>query len=87
MALAGKVVAITGASRGIGRACAEAFARSGSRLALCAASRAPALPVGAQGFGARCDISDAREVALWFSEIAQRLGDIDVQKIHERPQP
>ncbi len=78
MALAGKVVAITGASRGIGRACAEAFAQAGSRLALCAASSAPALPEGAQGFGARCDVADAREVSLWVAEIAQRLGPIDV---------
>jgi len=36
--LAGKLVAITGASSGIGKAAALAFAREGARLALCARS-------------------------------------------------
>jgi len=34
--LSGKIVFITGASSGIGAACAEAFARAGARLLLCA---------------------------------------------------
>jgi len=41
--LAGKVCVITGASRGIGRACAETFAAEGARLGVCALKAAPGL--------------------------------------------
>jgi len=76
------VVAITGASRGIGRACAEAFAAAGARLALCASRSVPELPAGAEGFGARCDVSSAREVEQFMSEVVQKLGAIDVLVIN-----
>src|SRR5690242_161034 len=39
MQIAGKVVLITGASQGIGRACVEAFRRRGAKLALTARSQ------------------------------------------------
>src|SRR5579872_1294069 len=41
-----KVVLITGASEGIGAACADAFRRRGARLALTARSRSKLLQVG-----------------------------------------
>jgi NAD(P)-dependent dehydrogenase (short-subunit alcohol dehydrogenase family) len=40
MKLAGKIVVVTGASRGIGLACAHAFAAEGARVALVSRSRA-----------------------------------------------
>lgn len=39
--MAGRSVIITGASRGIGKATAELFARQGARVVLCARSRRP----------------------------------------------
>jgi len=82
LGLAGKVVAITGASRGIGLACAERFASHGARLALCASRSVPALPAGVEGFGARCDVSDASAVAHFFAEVERRLGSVDVLVIN-----
>ncbi len=52
MDLSGKTVLITGASSGIGRACAEAFAERGSRLLL-AARRTERLETLADGLRAR----------------------------------
>src|SRR4051794_2471947 len=46
--LRGAVVVITGASSGIGRAAALAFAREGSRLALAARGEAPLREIAAQ---------------------------------------
>ena len=75
MALAGKVCVVTGASRGIGRACAETLASAGARIAVCASSSAPDL---AGAFSRRCDVSDAAEVMRFFAEVERQLGAPDV---------
>jgi 3-oxoacyl-[acyl-carrier protein] reductase len=69
---------VTGASRGIGRACAELLAQAGARLALCAVQDAPPLPAGAAGWSGRCDVSDAAQVAAFAAEVETRLGTPDV---------
>ena len=75
MALSGKVCVVTGASRGIGRACAEALASAGARVAACASRSAPDLP-GA--FSRRCDVSNRSEVTRFFAEIERQIGAPDV---------
>jgi 3-oxoacyl-[acyl-carrier protein] reductase len=75
VALSGKVCVVTGASRGIGRACAESLAAGGARLAVCASRSAPDLP-GA--FSRRCDISVGTEVTRFFAEVERQVGAPDV---------
>ncbi|MEK7204961.1 MAG: SDR family NAD(P)-dependent oxidoreductase, partial [candidate division NC10 bacterium] len=81
----GKVVLVTGASRGIGRAIALAFAGEGCRLAL--ASRTPealaavAEEVEALGAEARhwiTDVTDPTQVETLVENACRVWGGIDV---------
>lgn len=78
----GKVVAITGASRGIGAAAAREFARAGARVALLARSEAEiaalAAEIGPQALALRCDVADAGDVAQALAAVVQRFGRLDV---------
>ena len=69
---AGKVCVVTGASRGIGRACANALRAAGGRLAVCASTAAPDLAAGV--FSRKCDVSSPAEVARFFREVEQQVG-------------
>jgi 2-hydroxycyclohexanecarboxyl-CoA dehydrogenase len=78
--LAGKVVLVTGAGRGIGKAMVERLSEEGARVAVTdldektAQSTAAELD-GAAGF--RLDITDAAEVAATVGEIVAALGPVD----------
>jgi len=76
MPLEGKVCVVTGASRGIGRACAEVLGVAGGRVAVCASRSAPEEPPG--GFSRQCDVSSSSEVARFFREVERHLGPPDV---------
>ena len=80
--LAGKVAFVTGASRGIGRACAQALADEGLRVAVGyredkdgASATADACP-GA--ITVRIDVTDAESVAAAFDEVESALGPVEV---------
>lgn len=80
-----QVVAITGASAGVGRAAALAFARSGARVALLARGsaglRAAAREVenaGGQALTLEVDVSDSAAVEEAAGVIEDRLGQLDV---------
>jgi NAD(P)-dependent dehydrogenase (short-subunit alcohol dehydrogenase family) len=79
---AGQTVLVTGASRGIGLATAQAFGAQGARVGLVARDRA-ALEEGAASIAAQthvvaCDLSDPAECARAADEVAAALGPIDV---------
>ena len=80
-----KVVALTGASAGVGRATARRFAKSGARLGLMArgkerleATAAEVEQLGGEALVLSLDVADAEAVENAASEIDKRLGPIDV---------
>lgn len=83
--LSGKIVFITGASRGIGAAAAEAFAAAGAKVALAARSAgeiealaASLRQTGAQVIALPCDVTDYAAVKAAVDQAASALGPIDI---------
>lgn len=83
--VAGKVVVISGGTRGLGIALAREFAAGGARLALCARNAAELAAVQAEFEGRdaevytrKCDVAHADEVARFVEHVLQRFGRIDV---------
>lgn len=78
----GKVVAITGASRGIGAAAARVFAAAGAKVALLARSRAEidvlATEIGANALALSCDVADWASVQAAVTSTVQHFGRLDV---------
>ena len=74
----GKVVAITGAKGGIGRALAEMFTESGAEVAISdlACPDATAAELGA--LAVRCDVSREEDVRRFIDTVEAALGDIDI---------
>ena len=83
--LQGTVVAITGASAGIGRECAMAFAREGARVSVCA-RRLERLETLAQAVGAlggeifimEVDVALEPSVQRFVEATVERFGRLDV---------
>ena len=80
--LTGKVVAITGGGRGIGRATALALAREGARVAVGDLDREAAEQVatelGAGALGLPLDVTDHAGFTAFLDEVEQQLGPLDV---------
>jgi NAD(P)-dependent dehydrogenase (short-subunit alcohol dehydrogenase family) len=80
--LTGRVVAITGGGRGIGRAIAQALAREGARVAVCDLDRETAertaAELGEPAVGLGVDVTDHAGLVAFLDEVEQRLGPLDV---------
>lgn len=78
----GKVVVITGASRGIGAAAARVFAAAGARVALLARSTGAveglAAEIGPQALALGCDVADAQALQAAVDVVVARWGRLDV---------
>ncbi|MBB2478869.1 SDR family oxidoreductase [Bacillus sp. APMAM] len=80
-----KVVMITGASKGLGRALVLAFAKEGARLAICSRSseglhavKSEAEALGAEVLAVIADVSIARDVERFVAMTEETYGQTDV---------
>lgn len=86
MRLADKVAVVTGASGGIGQACAEALAREGASVAVVAGRNLAAAEevarkieeMGRQAVALACDVSCSEAVEQACERICERFSRIDV---------
>ena len=73
-----RVVLVTGGNRGIGLACALAFAADGHRVAVTCRGEAPAELVDAGILAVPCDVTDSATVDAAFTAIEEELGPVEV---------
>ena len=80
--LSGKNAIVTGSTRGIGRAVAQALADAGARVAVVGRDKSKASEIanqvgnGAQGFG--CDVADTAQVSQLIADVEKEFGGIDI---------
>ena len=86
LGLQGRVVLVTGATRGIGRASALAYAREGAQVAITwstdeHAAHQLAAQIGADGgqaFPCRLELSDTASIHQAVHEVVDRFGGLDI---------
>jgi 3-oxoacyl-[acyl-carrier protein] reductase len=86
LGLKGKVAIVTGASEGLGRACAARFARSGARVAMCArrgdvleaAARTIREASGAEVLALPADVTRRPDVEAFVAAVIGRFGGVDI---------
>ena len=81
MKVTGKVVAVTGGAKGIGRALARRFAQEGARhVAIADLDGAGAAAVAKElgGWGARVDVRNESEIVAFIDRTEREIGPIDL---------
>lgn len=82
MRLVGRIVVVTGAAGGIGRAFAERFAEEGARVAATdvngGAVAQLAAKLGSPHMSLACDVTDESELSQCLEQVQATLGPIDI---------
>jgi NADP-dependent 3-hydroxy acid dehydrogenase YdfG len=80
--LSGKVVAITGGARGIGKATAKALAREGAKIAIgdldVELAQQTASELGTDSVGLELDVTRRDSFEAFLDQVEERLGSLDV---------
>lgn len=80
--LTGKTALITGSTRGIGRAVAQALSDSGARVAIVGRDKskadAVAAEIGKESLGFAADVSDSAQVTTLIADVEKAFGGIDI---------
>ena len=81
MKIRDKVVVVTGAASGIGKALAARFAKEGARGVVCAdvnEADAKAVAAGVGGLGLRCDVSQESDMNALVVSTLEKYGAVDI---------
>lgn len=82
LGLSGKKAAITGGSRGIGRAIAAQFIAEGAQVSICARGQEGVedalAALGDQAIGRAVDVGDGEALAGWIGWSAEQMGGLDI---------
>jgi len=77
-----RVAMVAAASKGLGRAAAEALAAEGCRLSICSRSleslESVRAALGEDTLAVACDVSKADDLQRWFDETIARFGKVDI---------
>src|SRR5213075_1162323 len=76
LGIAGRVAMVAAASKGLGRAIAEALAAEGCRLSVCSRT----MPDDLKGdvLSVACDVTKAGDLQRWFDATIVRFGQVDI---------
>jgi len=75
LGISGRVAMVAAASKGIGRACAEALREAGCRVSICARH---VDGIGWADLALPGDVSQAADLERWHAATAAKLGDVDI---------